>query len=397
MSCWRTRVGIGVVAVDLGDRDDDRDFGRARVADRLDRLRHDTVVGGDHEDRDVGRLRAAATHGGERLVTRRVDERDEAIAFVGVPEHAVGTDALRDATGFTGDDVGVANRVEERGLSVVDVTEHRDDRRARLEQRVVFVVVVAEHREELDLLLAPRLDEQHLRAERLRDQLDHLVGERHRRGDHLAGFEQDADEVGGRAVQLGRELLHRDTARDDDLAFGDRRVGRREPLRRGLELGTVATTLLATPLGRTTRTTATGRDRRSRHPDHRRDHHRTHRHHHRDDRRHRDDRCSEHHHCHRDRRDHPDRRRNRHRRDGRRNRHHCAAGRSDRRTAADHCAKDHRPGRAAEAADAGRAAEESDDRSATRDARAAPRHRPARRRTRPRLRAAPAARATACR
>ena len=82
---------------------------------------------------------------------------------------------------------------------------------ARLEQRIVFVVVVAEHRQELDFLLAPRLDEQHLRAERLRDELDHLVGERHGRGDHLARFEEDANEVGRRTVQLRRELLHGDT------------------------------------------------------------------------------------------------------------------------------------------------------------------------------------------
>ncbi len=68
--------GVGVFAVDLGDRDDDRHLGRAGVVDRLDRLRHDTVVGRDHEDRDVGDLRAARTHGGERLVTRRVDEGD---------------------------------------------------------------------------------------------------------------------------------------------------------------------------------------------------------------------------------------------------------------------------------------------------------------------------------
>ena len=211
MSCWRTRVGVGVVAVDLGDRHDDRHVGRAGVVDRFDRLRHHTVVGGDHEDRDVGDLRAAPPHRGERFVARRVDEGDEPVAVVGVAEHAVGTDALRDATGLTGHDVRVADGVEQRGLSVVDVTQHGDDRRARLEQRVVFVVVVAEHCEELDFLLAPRLDEQHLRAERLRDELDHLVGERHGRGDHLAGFEQDADEVGRRAVQLRRQLLHGDT------------------------------------------------------------------------------------------------------------------------------------------------------------------------------------------
>ena len=91
---------------------------------------------------------------------------------------------------------------------------HGDDRRARLEQRlVVFLVVVAEQRLQLELGLLAGLDEQHLGAERLGDELDHLVGQRLRAGDHLARVEQDAHEVGGGAVQLGRELLDRDAAR----------------------------------------------------------------------------------------------------------------------------------------------------------------------------------------
>ena len=68
--------GIGVLAVDLGDRDDDRHLGRTRVVDRLDGLRHHAVVGRDHEDGDVGGVRAARAHGGERLVARGVDEGD---------------------------------------------------------------------------------------------------------------------------------------------------------------------------------------------------------------------------------------------------------------------------------------------------------------------------------
>ena len=188
MSCWRTRVGsassrsVFVTATTIGTS-------AARgVADRLDRLRHHTVVGRDHEDRDVGDLRAARPHGGERLVARRVDERDATIAAIDL----VRADALRDAAGLARDDVRVADRVEQRRLAVVDVTHDGDDRRARLEQRFVFFVVVAdEQREQLDLLLAAGLDEQHLRAERLRDELDHLVGERRRRGDHLARLEQE--------------------------------------------------------------------------------------------------------------------------------------------------------------------------------------------------------------
>ena len=70
---------VGVRLVDLVDRDDDRHVGRLGVVERLDGLRHDAVVGGDDEDRDVGHLRTTGTHGRERLVTRGVDEGDGAL------------------------------------------------------------------------------------------------------------------------------------------------------------------------------------------------------------------------------------------------------------------------------------------------------------------------------
>ena len=67
---------VGVVLVDLVDRHHDRHVGGAGVVDRLDRLRHDAVVGGDDEHDDVGRLGAAGPHLRERRVAGRVDERD---------------------------------------------------------------------------------------------------------------------------------------------------------------------------------------------------------------------------------------------------------------------------------------------------------------------------------
>ncbi len=221
VSCWRTRVGsassrsVLVTATTIGTS------AGTRVVDRLDRLGHDTVVGRDHEDRDVGDLRAARTHGGERLVAGSVDERDAPTVAVDL----VRTDVLGDAARFAGDDVRVPDAVEQRGLAVVDVTHDGDDRRARFEQRLVVLVVVGgEQRDQFDLLLAAGLDDEDLRAERLGDQLDHLVGERRGRGHHLARLEQDADEVGRRAIQLGRVLLDGAAACDDDLAFGDGRV-----------------------------------------------------------------------------------------------------------------------------------------------------------------------------
>ena len=67
---------IGVVLVDLVDRHDDRHLGGAGVVDRLDRLGHHAVVGGDHQHHDVGGLGATGTHLRERGVARRVEERD---------------------------------------------------------------------------------------------------------------------------------------------------------------------------------------------------------------------------------------------------------------------------------------------------------------------------------
>ena len=55
----------------------------------------------------------------------------------------VGTDVLGDATGLLVDDVGVAQRVEELGLSVVDVTHDGDDRRTD-DQVALVALVLAE-------------------------------------------------------------------------------------------------------------------------------------------------------------------------------------------------------------------------------------------------------------
>ena len=129
---------------------------------------------------------------------------------------------LGDATGLAGHDVGVADLVEQRGLAVVDVTHDGDDRGARHLQRLVVVVAVVEHRLQLELFLLTGLDQQQVGADLEREQLHLLVGERHGGRDHLAVLQQEADDVGRGAVQLGSELLGRHATLDDDRALGHR-------------------------------------------------------------------------------------------------------------------------------------------------------------------------------
>ena len=125
-------MGIGLV--DLVDRDDDRDVGSLGVVDGFKRLRHHAVVGCDHDDDNIRDLGAASAHAGKGFVTRSIEEDDLAARSRRIllgELHLVGADVLSDAAGFAGGDVGLANGVEQRSLTVIDVTHDGDDWRTR--------------------------------------------------------------------------------------------------------------------------------------------------------------------------------------------------------------------------------------------------------------------------
>ncbi len=74
-------------------------------------------------------MRSARAHGSESSMAGRV-EKSDARAFV---INRVSADVLGDPAGFARRDAGLANRIHERRLAVVDVTHERNDRAARLE------------------------------------------------------------------------------------------------------------------------------------------------------------------------------------------------------------------------------------------------------------------------
>ena len=101
-------------------------------------LRHYTIVGGDDQDGNVGRLSAAGTHFCEGCVTRRVDERNQPIVGRGL----VCADTLRDAAGLAIGHVCAADVIQERGFAVVDMSEHSHDRRPLAQvRRIVFLLL----------------------------------------------------------------------------------------------------------------------------------------------------------------------------------------------------------------------------------------------------------------
>ena len=249
-------VRVGVLLVDLVDRDHDRHVGRLGVVERLDRLRHDAVVGRDHQDHDVGGLGTTGTHGGERLVTRGVDEGDRPVLALVLDVHLVGADVLGDAAGLALDHVGLADRVEQLGLTVVDVTHDGHDRRPGDQALLVDlgVEVDVEPREQLAVLVLGA-DDLHVEAEVLAEQQQRLVGARLGRRHHLAQVEHLLDERARVGVDLVGEVGERRTTRQPDrLALTAR--GTRAHRRRGqvVELLTPLLLRLAARVGLPPRT-----------------------------------------------------------------------------------------------------------------------------------------------
>ena len=121
-------VGIGTRLIYLVDGEDNRDTGCLCVVDSLYCLRHYLVIGSNNDDGNICHLGTAGTHSGKCLVARGVEECD--LASVG-SGHLVGTDMLGNTAGFACDNVGLADIVKQRRLTVVNVTHNGDDGVAR--------------------------------------------------------------------------------------------------------------------------------------------------------------------------------------------------------------------------------------------------------------------------
>ncbi|MCY1524358.1 hypothetical protein D9M68_592870 [compost metagenome] len=119
---------------------------------------------------------------------------------------------LGDATGFAGHHVGVADRIKQRGLAVVDVTHDRDDRRTRQQ-----LLIGIGHVEDafLDVGFRNALDRM---AEFAGDEFSHIGVDQIAGLHHLAFLHQVLDDVDGAFGHALRQFLNGDGLRQDDFA-----------------------------------------------------------------------------------------------------------------------------------------------------------------------------------
>ena len=106
------------------------------MVDRLARLRHYAVVGGYHQDGDIGRARSARAHFGKRFVAGRVDEGQQPSAGL----RLIRADPLRDPARLALRHARFADRIEQARFAVVDVPQHCDHGRARAQRRRIVLL-----------------------------------------------------------------------------------------------------------------------------------------------------------------------------------------------------------------------------------------------------------------
>ena len=141
-------------------------------------------------------------------VNRGVEEGDRLV----VDLDAVCADVLRNAAGLVCGDLGLADRVEQRGLAVVNVTHNDNDRIAGLKLLCLILVLVEQLL--LDGNVNFLLD---LAAHFLRNDRGGIVVDDLGDGRHDAELDEALDNVRCGALHAGSELADRDLVRDHDL------------------------------------------------------------------------------------------------------------------------------------------------------------------------------------
>ncbi len=115
-------IGIGFIY--FVDGDDERNVGIFDTFERFERLRFYPVVGCDDKNGDVGDVGAACANGSERRVAGRIDKRNAFLFPVFLALYFIRGDVLRDAAGFTCDDVRVSYEIKQCGFAVIHVSHH---------------------------------------------------------------------------------------------------------------------------------------------------------------------------------------------------------------------------------------------------------------------------------
>ena len=172
-------------------------------------LRHHAVIGGDDQNHQVSRLRAARTHGGKRLVARCIEEGNHALRRFDV----IRANVLGNPARFTRCHARFANGIEQRGFTVIDVTHDRNHRRTRLGHGIGMLLFLGQIRIRIVPFCSNRVVTHFAHQNHGGFLIKHLID-----GDHRAHFHHDLDNLGRFNGHFLRQFTDRNGFRDQYIA-----------------------------------------------------------------------------------------------------------------------------------------------------------------------------------
>ena len=131
---------IGTWLINLVNGNNNLDSGCFCVVDRLDRLRHNTIIRCYNKDRDIRRICSTHTHCCKCFMSRSIKECD----LLSVDLDNGCTDVLCNTAGLTSCYITVTDRIQKRSLTMVNVSHNADNRRTFHHQAFIFLILFQE-------------------------------------------------------------------------------------------------------------------------------------------------------------------------------------------------------------------------------------------------------------
>ena len=119
-------IDIGTWLIDLVDCNDNLNPCCFCMVDCLNGLRHHAVVCCYYQNCNIGRLCTTHTHCSKCLMSRSIQECD----LLTIDLYGICTDVLGDTTGLAGGNVGRTDCIQQRSLTMVNMTHNTDYRRS---------------------------------------------------------------------------------------------------------------------------------------------------------------------------------------------------------------------------------------------------------------------------
>ena len=119
---------IGIVLIDLIHSHNNRNLGCLGMGNGLLGLIHYTVIGSNNQHNDIGNLGTTGTHFGKGSMTRGVNKGD----IPGRSLDVIGSNMLGNSTCLTFSNIRLADGIQDRGLTMVDMPHDCDHRESGL-------------------------------------------------------------------------------------------------------------------------------------------------------------------------------------------------------------------------------------------------------------------------